>query len=127
MRSMVANTVSHCQEAELAVLQHRLQALEESRKVEAQVAEQLQLRQEELSRTRAQVSSTHALQPYPLPFTLSPPTPLPCSPYPILQVSSLSIELTGEKKMTTELRSQLTLSRAEAARYQAQVEHSHCD
>lgn len=39
----------------------------------------------------------------------------------ILQVSSLSTELAGEKKVAEELRSQLTLARAEAARHQAQV------
>ena len=60
------------QDTELAVLHNRLQSLQEShsavlvsseqmvsthRKAETQVAEQLRMRQEELSRTRAQVSS----------------------------------------------------------------------
>lgn len=60
------------QDTELAMLRNRLQSLTEShsavlvsseqlasthRKAEAQVAEQLQIRQQELSRTRAQVSA----------------------------------------------------------------------
>lgn len=66
-----ANTLQWLlQDAELAVLRNRLHSLTEShsavlasseqlasthRKAEAQVAEQLQMRQQELSRTRAQV------------------------------------------------------------------------
>ena len=110
------------QESETAVLQGRLQSLQQShstllasseqlsathRKAEAQLAEQLRMRQEELSRTRAQVSCnshllTHAI-------SLSE------------QVSSLSIELTAEKKLSEELRAQLSHARAETTRHQTQV------
>ena len=38
------------------------------------------------------------------------------------QVASLSSELAAERKMVEELRGQVTLARAEAARHQAQVE-----
>ena len=78
-------------------------------KAEAEVAEQLRVRQEELSRTRAQVHT------YPQSLTHS------LTFHPAWQVSSLSIELTAEKKTTEKLRSQLTLTRAEATRYQTQV------
>jgi chromosome segregation ATPase len=95
-------------ENEVAVLRRRLHSLQESHstvlassealsathsKAEAQVAEQLRVRQEELSRTRA-------------------------------QVSSLSIELTSEKKVSDDLRSQLTLARAEAARHRAHMQRA---
>lgn len=124
MTSSAANTLQWwLQDTELAVLRNRLQSLTEShsavlasseqlasthRKAEAQVAEQLQMRQQELSRTRAQVSAVGMI----IMSLISPLLP---------QVSSLSTELAGEKKMAEELRSQLTLARAEAARHQAQV------
>ena len=75
------------QDTELALLQNRLQSLQEShsavlasseqmvsthRKAETQVAEQLRMRQEELSRTRAQVNSNTLLSP---PLTHSPTHP----------------------------------------------------
>ena len=78
MDGLLAHRSVWLQDTELAVLQNRLQSLQEShsavlasseqmvsthRKAETQVAEQLRMRQEELSRTRAQVSSDTSVSP----------------------------------------------------------------
>ena len=80
------------------------------RRSDAQLAEQLRARQEELSRTRAQVSTPSH------PHTLTPSHPK--------QVSSLSIELMAEKNVSEELRNQLTLARANLARHRSQTSSS---
>lgn len=105
---MLRNRLQSLTESHSAVLASSEQLASTHRKAETQVAEQLQMRQQELSRTRAQVSARDMISV----SLISPPLP---------QVSSLSTELAGEKKMAEELRSQLTLARAEAARHQAQV------
>ena len=87
MDRLLAHRPVWLQDTELAVLQNRLQSLQEShsavlasseqmvsthRKAETQVAEQLRMRQEELSRTRAQVSSdTLPSPPHPLTHSLT--------------------------------------------------------
>ena len=96
---------THTQETQLTALKRQLQELQESHsvivsrseqlvatqhKAEVQVAEQLAMRQEELSRTRAQVNTSLTLShilPSPLNLTLSHPLNLSLhtlSPSPIM-------------------------------------------
>lgn len=87
--------VQRLQETHTTLLASREQQASSHRLQLQQLAEQERVRQEELSRCRA-------------------------------QVASLSAELAAERQVGEEARRQVALSKAEAARYQAQVQHPHC-